>query len=67
MGQGGDPRSPQPAAAPEGQAAPRVLWVSPKVTDNSFAQFKEHSAFNVLFSTWVVAVFAVVATMFFGG
>lgn len=68
MGQGGgSPQSPQSAAAPEGHAAPRSAFgASPKVTDNSFAQFKEHSAFNVpVFLTWTVAVFAIVATLFF--
>lgn len=70
MGQGGgSPQSPQPAATtPQGHTTSGhgSFGMNPKVTDNSFAQFKEHSAFNVpVFLTWTVAVFAIVATLFF--
>ncbi|MCL5410320.1 MAG: PilN domain-containing protein [Patescibacteria group bacterium] len=68
-GQGAATQNQQPAATTaQGRTAPNhgSFGANPKVTDNSFAQFKEHSAFNVpVFLTWVVAVFAIVATLFF--
>ncbi|MFA4996176.1 MAG: PilN domain-containing protein [Patescibacteria group bacterium] len=43
-----------------------TFGAAPKVTDTTFSQFKEHSTFNVPVAlTWIVAVFSVVATLFF--
>lgn len=74
-GSGATAASSQQTATSQSQAAPAhnqatqshsAFGAAPKVTDTTFSQFKEHSTFNVPVAlTWIVAVFSVVATLFF--
>jgi len=52
-------------ATPEPQA-PAANSVPKASIDDSFAEFKEHSSFNTALAlTWMVAVFSILATLFF--
>jgi Tfp pilus assembly protein PilN len=65
---GGAVHNQQPTAPAQGQPIQNhsAFKTAPKVSDDSFSQFKEHSAFNFPVAiTWTMAVFSIVATLFF--